>query len=151
MDGHDKYRQKLRALVEEQYSAWLMNNTKWREVFEVLADRECVFAVDWIYGQSYDAFGTVVDSLRWVNQPIERALVDQAGLRDPGIGGPFDYLCIYSLSVPGKVPSHVACRHDLRIQNIDLLESRMAELGQLPVVVEQELWKLTAYVPKVAI
>lgn len=71
-----------------------MNDTKWREVFLLIARRNLTFQIAW------------VGDLVWPTDSyhkVQENLIENNGLRDPGIGGPCVYRDILWIRLPKTV------------------------------------------------
>jgi hypothetical protein len=112
-----------------------MNDTKWREVFLCASRHQLQFKVAWVRDPGWNA-----ESLH----RIRESLIDNHGLRDPGIGGPCSYRDILWIRFPfsihnayyGQVPWG---------QPIEKLLEDLASLGSLPVRQTQEYLEIRGY------
>ena len=106
-----------RRAMARSGSASLMNDTKWREVWEVLTALQLRFHIaflgqpDWNAQNSLSLYG-----------PFRSDFVLHRGIRDPGVGGPFDYQDILWIRVPRVYRN-----------NVDEFLRQVGSLGQMPL------------------
>jgi hypothetical protein len=115
--------------VRDRFSICLMNDTKWREVWELVASLRLrihfAYAIDHAWNRS---------NSEKLHGPFPHTWVEERGIRDPGIGGPFRYEEILWIRVP-RIPrndTETFCR-------------RLDTLGQLPIRVEPDFVEIRGY------
>lgn len=96
-----------------RYAVRLMNDTKWREVWSLIARHSLRVAM------SYADSGDWNSASLW--GPFSADYVQERGIRDPGIGGPFLYKQILSIRIP-KLN-----------QDTSEFMADVVELGELPI------------------
>ncbi|MCK5943233.1 MAG: hypothetical protein KAI24_14735 [Planctomycetes bacterium] len=94
-----------------------MNNTKWREVWLALAEMR--LRIHFAFFRDADWNEANATKLRG---PFSSSQVEERGIGDPGIGGPFLYKEILWVRVP-RVPGN----------DVDGFLERVRSLGQLPM------------------
>lgn len=108
-----------------RYSVRLMNDTKWREIWSLIARHSLRVAMSY------------ADSLEWHSDslwgPFSDDYVQERGIRDPGIGGPFLYKQILSLRIP-KLN-----------QDASAFIADVVELGYLPMTETADQIEIVAY------
>jgi hypothetical protein len=107
-----------------------MNNTKWREVFQLLANLEIKFAFRL---QSNGPFAK--DYHLYTARPKD---IGTTGITDPGFGGPFSYKDIAELLIPKTYIVIDRLRESSQqkrviTQPMETLELKLAGLGKLPL------------------
>ena len=86
-----------------------MNNTKWREIFKIIADNKVHFRIschrdsDWNYAHSWT---------------ISNNIIGEDLLLDPGLGGPIRYIDIKSIVISKKLTERENLRFQNDVQNI---------------------------------
>jgi hypothetical protein len=138
------FEEDLDRLIARKYKARLMNNTKWREVFRLLGKNDLQFAVGWVNDPDY----TTEPCFR-----ITEGLVEERGVRDPGIGGggPFLFKELEYVRVPAvyRVPKmmrgEVYGYQEIR-QDIKAFLAQLGQLGDVPLVVSEDDVKITGYI-----
>src|SRR5262245_26018716 len=110
-----------------RYAVALMNNTKWREVWEIVCDLRLRVQLD--YADSPQWGGT-----QRLRGPFAMNLIETRGLRDPGIGGPFLYKQILWLRVPKVWPNDTSA-----------FQAAVSSLGSVPLVETDQYVEITGY------
>ena len=111
--------------LRSQFSVRLMNNTKWREVWSLIARHSLRVAMSYADSGDWNS-----DSL-W--RPFSADYVQERGIRDPGIGGPFLYKQILSIRIP-------KLNQDTSAFIVDV-----AKLGELPMTETADQIEIVAY------
>ena len=106
-----------------------MNDTKWREVWTVL----CELRLRVHFAYAGDEGWNAANAARlW--GPFPMSYVQNDGIRDPGIGGPFRYKQILWIRVP-RIAGN----------DVDAFVARVKSLGQLPLRVERDYVEVRGY------
>jgi len=111
--------------LRRRYSVRLMNDTKWREIWSLIARHALRVEMSYADRQEWNS-----DSL-W--GPFSDDYVQERGIRDPGIGGPFLYKQILSIRIP-KLN-----------QDTSAFVADAGELGELPLVETAEQIEVVGY------
>lgn len=109
--------------------ASLMNNTKWREVWTVLA--ELRLRIHFAYA---DQTSWNDDNSGKLQGPFPVDYVQERGIGDPGIGGPFFYKQILWIRVPRIYGNDVGA-----------FCQRVEALGRLPISVGDDFVEIRGY------
>ncbi len=111
--------------LRSRFSVRLMNNTKWREVWSLIARYSLRVKMSYADSQQWNS-----DSI-W--GPFSDDYVQERGIRDPGIGGPFLYKQILSIRI-------------LKLnQDTSAFIADAGELGELPMTETVEQIEIVAY------
>jgi hypothetical protein len=133
----NNWEEKIDRLISLGFSTKLMNDTKWRELFICLAKLDLSFQIAWI-----DDPSQISNSLYYL--PIN--LIDDRGIKDPGIGGPFLYKQIYYIRI-SKSPNKCQSLEDRHQHKFDRLLTELDLLGQFPLNLLDEWLELYGYIP----
>jgi hypothetical protein len=129
---------KFDRLLQRLGHVRLMNDTKWREVFGVLADLRCRFFIEFVGEPTRD------EPARTLSGPIRHHDICERWIgAAPIAGGPCEYRYIQSVTVPKSLP--VLGNRRGETQDLDELHRRLSELGQLPLQITRDELKLVAY------
>ncbi|MCL2309254.1 MAG: hypothetical protein FWC42_03115 [Proteobacteria bacterium] len=114
-----------------------MNNTKWREVFRIIARHKIGFQIAWVHGE---------EPLPTIHGLHNEELIDRTGLRDPGIGGPCFYWEILWLRFPYTL-QYDNSRGHIRIETQEIAPflRELRSLGELPINESSQFVELLAY------
>jgi hypothetical protein len=115
--------------IRDHFSASLMNDTKWREVWELLASLKLRIHFAYARGHSWN-----LSNSKTLQGPFPAAWVEERGVRDPGIGGPFRYEEILWIRVP-RIAGN----------DVDAFCARLDALGRLPLRVEPDFVEVRGY------
>ena len=105
---------KIDKKLRNRFSARLMNDTKWREIWSLIARHALQVAMSYADEPDWNS-----ESL-W--GPFSADYVQQRGIRDPGVGGPFLYKQILSVRIPK------------RDQDTSGFMADAMQLGELPII-----------------
>jgi len=121
-DCETRIDKKLRRL----YSVQLMNNTKWREVWSLIAKLSLRLSMKY------------ADDPNWQSNalwgPFRLDDVQENGIRDPGVGGPFLFKQILSIRIPKTFQN-----------DTEAFAAAIGKLGDLPVSETDEYIEILAY------
>ena len=95
--------------IQTRYPQKLMNDTKWREVWTLIAASEQRLRMKYADSDVWNS-----DNADRLHGPFPADYVLKHGIRDPGIGGPFTYVEIYSLEIPKSNPGFDAFLNGLK-------------------------------------
>lgn len=127
--GKAKIRGERSHRTARKLSASLMNDTKWREVWEILTDLRLRFYIAFLGHNDWNVHNSAK-----LQGPFSRDYVLERGIRDPGIGGPFLYKHIQWIQVP-----------KIRGNNVDEFSRRLEVLGRLPVFIDSNFLEIRGY------
>lgn len=134
----------VRARILRRYEAALMNNTKWRMVWTALTELRAPFKLAMADADDWNA-----DHADRVHRALPPSLVEDWGIADPGVGGPFLYVQILSVSVPEPEPrSPEADTLGMPFQSVhdhELLRTRLLNIGELPLREEPQELQIWGY------
>lgn len=111
--------------LRSRFSVRLVNDTKWREVWSLIAQHSLRVAMSYADNRDWNS-----DSL-W--GPFSADYVQERGIRDPGIGGPFLYRQILAIRIP-KLN-----------QDTSAFMADVIELGDLPMTETVDQIEIVAY------
>jgi hypothetical protein len=115
--------------IQQHYSTSLMNNTKWREVWEIIC--HLGLRIQFAYADSVEWNGNNSEKL-WGPLPLD--YVQERGIRDPGIGGPFLYKQILWLRVP-----------KVRLNDAAAFQNEVKKLGKIPISENEKYIEILGY------
>ena len=116
---------KIDKKLRNRFSARLMNDTKWREIWLLIARHSLKVAMSYADTEHWNSASL------W--GPFATDYVQQRGIRDPGIGGPFLYKQILSIRIP-------KLNQDTSAFMADILQ-----LGKLPLVETADQIEIVGY------
>jgi hypothetical protein len=106
-----------------------MNNTKWREIFGIICDRKILFQIginpksDWDYA---------------TNWSLDKKLIAESHIMDPGLGGPFFYHKINSVKVLKSIKLKDRYGEMTISQNIISLAADIGRIGLIPLAINDD-------------
>ena len=111
--------------LRNKYTASFMNDTKWRELWTLIAEHSLRLSMAYADDPDWNA------ATLW--GPFSSNLVGERGIKDPGIGGPFLYKQILSICIPKSN------------EQFNLFISDVSRLGQLPITESEDSFEIVAY------
>jgi hypothetical protein len=140
----DSFEQKLQKVVANRFSVALMNNTKWRKVFEIVSAQSVLF--DWqdIYPPTGDCDGEYLSGWRGTFHPLDKQYILTKGLGDGGlVGGPIRYAEIQRVVIPRSYVGHDG--REKKVNDIEALAKALSALGQIPLTLHQDFVEIEGY------
>lgn len=136
------YENRIDGIISRKYKARLMNNTKWREVFTCLVRLDIRFYIVWIDGPA---------SLRSPPHRVFLDDIDERGLGDSRIGGPFYYKEIHAVRVPRVLRMPKLMRgqvdgYEESEQEVGRLLEELHQMGQFPLNETDDYVEIYGYV-----
>lgn len=120
---------KLDHTLRTRYAVALMNDTKWREVWAIVCDLRLRVQMDYA-----DSPGWAGSQSLW--GPFRKEMIEERGIRDPGIGGPFLFKQTLWLRIPKVWPNDTSA-----------FKAAVSSLGAVPLVETDELVEVRGYEP----
>ena len=114
--------------IQTRYPQKLMNDTKWREVWTLIAASNQRLRMKYADSDVWNS-----DNADRLHGPFPADYVLERGIRDPGIGGPFTYAEIYSLEIPKSNPG------------FDMFCKALGDLGVLPITEHDTYIEILGY------
>ena len=125
--SNSEWEAQLDRTLRNRYSASLMNDTKWREVWAIVCALELQVQMNYADNPSYGG-------AKVLHGPFKPDYIEDRGIRDPGIGGPFLYKQILWLRVPKSSPN----------DNSSFRE-QVDALGNVPITENDEYFEVRGY------
>ncbi|MFZ2725527.1 MAG: hypothetical protein WAX77_04705 [Methylococcaceae bacterium] len=125
-----------------------MNNTKWREVFKLLARYNIYFKIRWINSPWIDPSNGSLSEVSYNSYPLMLNYIAEDHIQDGGFnGGPFYYEEIEFLQVQKilRQDEYYFTKYQDIANDFFTLVSELKKIGQLPLEINNAYLVINAY------